>query len=229
LFVLAVVLVFVLVYSPHFSYKYPLHADEYFHLEQSKKILTGEYDFKELHYPFLFQVSLLPLFLIEVVFGISPLFLYQFLPVIYAVIASIFLFLFVFRLTKNFWISLFSMVFFASLPSDVNLMGLWFATPFSLTIPLIFAFLFFFIKAVQDSKKKDIIIASAILFITSFIHASSIAFLFPILLVYFLFNQNKIKKNKNFLFLFLPYLIYVVFAAVFLFFGLGSLSLSYIF
>ena len=205
--ILVLIATFLLIYSPHFSYPYPLHADEWFHLELAKRLVSGEYDFSRyISYPFAYNLISLMIFIFN-----QPVLIYKFLPALFAVLSSLFLFLLMYRLTKNFFIAIFSMIFFASLPSDVNLMGLWFATPFSLSLAFIPLSLLLFIKTLEiPTTKKLIILTTLILLITAFIHSSTTAFLFLIIIIYGLFNYKKIKLN--------PFLLVILFPAILYFF-----------
>jgi len=217
LFFLVLIATFLLVYSPHFSYPYLLHADEWYHLELAKKLVLGEYDFSRyISYPFAYNLISLIIFIFN-----QPVLIYKFFPALFAVLSSLFLFLLMYRLTKNFFIAIFSMIFFVSLPSDVNLMGLWFATPFSLSLAFIPLSLLLFIKTLEIPTKKLVILTTLILLITAFIHPSTTAFLFLIIIIYGLFNYKKIKLN--------PFLLVILFPAILYFFLIISQVSNYTF
>ena len=209
LVVLVLVFTFILVYSPHFNYPYPLHADEWRHLELGKKLFEGEYEFKYLRYYPLYHIIIIPLFVLEKYFGLDPIFSYTFLPGLFAVFASLMLFLLVKKLTDNFWIALFSMLFFASLPSNVNLMGQWFATPFALSLSLVFIF-FIFLRRLDEKElnKKNLFCLLLILILTIFIHPSSGIIFFPVLLIWGVLNFNSTKSKPYFLLVLVPFFIY---------------------
>ena len=216
LVIIVLIATFLLVYYPHFSYPYPLHADEWNSINSAEKLLNGEYgvpyaEFGK-NFEFGYHASLAFIFLIEKVAGISPILAYKFLPAIFAVFASLFLFLLMFKLTGNYFISLFSMVFFASLPSNVNLLGLWFAVPLTLAIPLVYLFFYFFLQ----EGKRTLVYSIIILFAIFFIHAPSALILLPVLFFYSVFNYRKILKKQ--LLVFLPYVI---------FFFIGFVSMWY--
>ena len=210
------ILTFLLVYLPHINYPYPLHADEYLHLSQTKSIVLEGYGLITLAkspymlYKFAYDLLLTPLYFMQNATGLSVLISSSFLPAIFAVFASLFLFLLVYKLTGKFWLGIFAMLFFASLPSNVNLRGLWFATPFELTIPLTYLFFIFFTKSLENYSKKTIIISTLIVFLIAFIHASSVLLLFPVLLIYFLINYKNIKKKPFYLMIFLPYALFLL-------------------
>ena len=148
--ILLLLFVFLLVYSPHFSYKYPLHVDEYHHIAKAINFIEN----KELnivpnyqHQPY--SPNLEPgftIFLSLLAFAKLDLILfYKFLPAIFAALAAFTLFHLMFYITKNFYLAISSIVFFASLKSNINLHGLWFFTPLTLAMPLIFLFFLLFL------------------------------------------------------------------------------------
>lgn len=207
LLIAALIFTFLLVYSPHFNYSYPLHIDEWIHIEYTKRLLNQEYN---LHHELGYQIFLVIIFSVLKFLHISPILTYKFLPAIFAVFAAIFLFLLMYKLTKNYWVALFSIIFLASLPSNVNLLGLWFAVPLTLAIPLLYLFFYFYTKAFQANEnnyKKQIIIASIILFLTALIHPSTAALLFPILIIHATINYKEIKTKPGILIVFLPFLL----------------------
>ncbi|MBI4158713.1 hypothetical protein HY500_00460 [Candidatus Woesearchaeota archaeon] len=192
----SLLLVFFLVYSPHFSYKYPLHADEYQHIGKA----IGFLESKNLNFnPYLpdqpYHPNLEPGFTIFLAIllsiPINPMFYYQILPALFAVLASFILFRLMYHITKNFYISILSILFFASLKSNVNLTGLWFFTPLTLAIPIFFLTLLLFLKW-QDEKKSFLLplLTFTMLF---FIHPLS-AILIYLLLSLLLFINKDLKK-----------------------------------
>lgn len=206
----ALIFVFLLVYYPHYSYKFPLHADEWNHIEQAERILNNEYGkvYKNFggNFEFGYHYILAGIFFIEKSIGINEIFAYRFLPAIFAVFASLALFLLLLKLTGNFYTGIFGMVFFASLPSNVNLLGLWFAVPMTFSIFLTYIFFYFFI----GHGKKSIIYSLLILFALFFIYPPFVLLIFPVLAFYFIFNYNEIRTRK--IMVFLPYLIFLVLA-----------------
>lgn len=189
LVVFVLVLTAFLVYSPHWNYNYPLHADEWHHIQEANSLLNGKYELNSVSaFEIGYHVFLACLNLI----GIDLVLAYKFLPVVFAIFASSALFIFCFYLTKSFWSSLFSMIFFASLPSDVNLLGLWFAVPLTFSIFLVILSFLFFYKGI-DEDKKFLLIFCIIFFILAFVHAISAFFVF---IISFLFLLGRYKKGK---------------------------------
>lgn len=198
IFLAVLAAVFLLVYSPHFSYSYPLHVDEWVHLGLAKGKIT-----RPIHPEFAYQLFLKAISPPLKLLGTDIILFYRFLPALFACTAAVILFYFMYKLTKSFFIAIFSMIFFASLPTDVNLMGLWFATPFSLCIPLIYLFFFLFISSFKEKSSRDFIWSIVILFVILAVHASSAFFILPVLLVYFVLNRKDIEKKH--LTVFIPY------------------------
>ncbi len=205
--VLALLGVFLLIYSPHFSYHYPLHVDEYQHLARAKAWLEG----KSLGaHPYLpeepkvgnfepgFTIFLAIIFYI---FKQNTIFVYQFLPAIFAVISAFILFHLMHLLTKKFSVSIFTLLFFASMRSNTNIGGLWFFTPFTLAIPFIFLFLFLMAKHLQDGKKLFFILGLITLSILALIHPLSAVFVAIIIFIFFLISKE--WKSAFFLILFM--------------------------
>ncbi len=198
LIVLASLLTFVLVYSPHFSYPWPLHADEWHHITEAKKLGAGEYSWGSIGYRFGFHVILLGLSKI-----IDLVSVYQFLPAIWAVISGLTLFYVVNKKTKNFWIAFFALFFFASLKSNVNILGLWFFTPLTFSIPFIFLYIYWFSEGFALHNKKYLLFSLGIMLFLVFVYPLSVLFALPFLLVYSLWHFSFIKKEWKFFSIFL--------------------------
>ena len=198
--VLALAFVFFKVYSFHFGYNYPMHLDEYHHIAQSIQIIeekgfvkTNPY-FKE---PLLhnnlepgFHIMLSELFLMT---GIDPVKYYGLLPALFALLSSLMLFVLVKKITKNFWAGIFSMLFFASLKSSVNILGINFFTPLTACIPLIYLFVLVLIEAITKGDTKKLFLSfifSSVLLITYPLFGTLIL---PMVLLYLLFNISVLK------------------------------------
>jgi len=185
---LILIFTFVLIYSPHFNYKYPMHGDEWIHIGDSKKFSLGEQRFAVHETGFqLFLVLLTWL-------GFDLILIYRFLPAIFACISSIILFLLIKRKT-NFYCGILAMIFFALLPSRPYILGLWFFTPLTFAIPLIYLFVLLFTEGVEQDSIKKVIYSFIIILFILFIHPSSVLFMIPIIAIYMLFNLKFLKKN----------------------------------
>lgn len=179
---------------------FPVHIDEWNHITQALKLRQGEYTLKlgsSLEFGF-------HLFLVLISFFTDLVLFYKFLPAIWAVISALVLFYITYRITnKNFLIALFSMIFFASIKSNVNIGGLWFFTPLTFSIPFIFSYIYFFMQGIENQNKKCILISLAIMIFLLFTHAISVLFAVPFLIIYCLFNYGYLKKQYRFFSLFL--------------------------
>ena len=205
LVVLALSFVFLLVYSPHFNYSFPYHVDEWHHLSESIRLGNyGEYldafragtarGFSGLEIGFHFALFLLS-------FLVNLISVYQFLPAIFAVLGALALFYLVYRKTDgNFWLGFFAIIFFASIKSNVNVTGLWFFTPMTFSIPLIFLYFYFFDQGVGQQKPKSLLISFGLMTVLLFVHSVSFIFSLPALIIYSLLNhQFLLKEYKLFL------------------------------
>jgi hypothetical protein len=217
----------ILIYSPHFEYKYPFHIDELHHSEMADRIVydpvhTLSNELKAGNFEIGYHVFLAGLFACERSVGIDPILAYKFLPAAFAVLASLILFFMMLRLTKNYWIGIFSMLFFATLKTNVNLLGLWFAVPLTFCIPLIF--LFFYLFIVGWNEKPVLLIWAALVFVFIAIsHAPSATFMVPVLVIYMIINHksaNAGAKSKRWLHI--AFFIVPVLACLAIYFGAVS-------
>jgi len=219
LLALSLALCFFLVYKVHAAYPYqfvepesatlvnatqypfPLHNDEWTHLALGLAIAEEhKTDFN----PYLdtpaqdrekgFHLLLAGLFSMP---GINPVLAYQFFAPIMLAINAFFLFFLVFKLTKNYWIGLFSLLFFASLRNNVNMLGNWFFTPLTFTLFLVFIYLYLFIKAFEGGKgSKIFMLASIIVFLIAILIYPFTAVLASIVSsAYTLTKLGFVKKN----------------------------------
>ncbi len=194
----SLIFIFGLVYSPHFSYKYPLHADEYQHIAKAVNFLeTKNLNVNPYFYYQPFSPNLesgFTIFLsILIKLGFDPITSYRFLPALFATLAAFILFHLILYLTKSFYTGIFSILFFASLKSNINMGGLWFFTPLTLAIPLIFLSLLLFFKAFDRKNNKLFVILTFFLLILFLIHPIS-GILVYILIFLFLFLNKESKK-----------------------------------
>ncbi|MFA5275536.1 MAG: hypothetical protein WC417_01405 [Candidatus Omnitrophota bacterium] len=198
LVLLAAVATSLLVYSPHYRYLFPYHADEWHHITETIRLETGEYSGKAIGLRLGFHIILLPLS------GIADLVLiYKFLPAIWAALCALTIFFTVYRKTeRKFFTAIMAMIFFASIKSNVNITGLWFFTPLTFSIPFILLYVYFFTEGIEKENKKFILLSLLIMAFLLPIHAISVLFAFPFLIIYCLFNLRFIKKEWKFFSLF---------------------------
>src|SRR3989344_957522 len=210
----SLIFVFLLVYSPHFSYKYPLHIDEYHHIAKAINFIEN----KELntipnyqHQPY--SPNLEPGFTIFLSLLVSMklnlILFYKFLPAIFAALAAFTLFHLMFYITKNFYLAISSIVFFASLKSNINLHGLWFFTPLTLAMPLIFLFFLLFLKALDKKSSKILVLTILVLILLFTVHPTS-AVLVYIITFWYLLIKKDFKKNILFLVILPPLIMFLL-------------------
>ena len=129
------------------NYPFPYHADEWSHLAQAQYIMT-EHKMPNVN-PYLqsvprtdleggFHTFLASLFTLS---GLDPIKSYQFLPAIMMIITMLSIFLFLYVITKNYFIALLGPAFLLLVRSNINILGPWFSVP--MTFSLFFIFMFF--------------------------------------------------------------------------------------
>jgi len=140
----------------------PLHIDEWHHIEEGLRLGNyGEY-FKFLQAENARRFTGLEIgfhfFLFLVSQFVSLVSIYQFLPALWACLSALVIFYVTYKITDgSFYLGLLSMVFFASIKSNVNITGLWFFTPLTFSIPFIYLFLYFFTEGLSQRKNKYIL------------------------------------------------------------------------
>ncbi len=196
------VFIFILVYTQHFNNPYPIHIDEWHHITEALQLKNNESNLGRNSLEIGFHIILLWLSYIS-----DLVLIYKFLPALWAVISALVLFFVVYRKTNNnFWIGIFSMVFFASIKSNTNITGIWFFTPLTFSIPFIFLYVYFFTEGVEKQNKRYILISLVLMLFILVVHSVSVLFAIPFLIVYsFFYYKYLIKEYKFFsLFLIIP-------------------------
>lgn len=189
-----------LVYTPHINYPYPLHVDEWHHITEAMKLKQGSISQESMGLELGFHSFLLLLSLLG-----NLVLLYPFLPAIWALVSGLVLFFIIKKKTNNFFVSIFGMIFFFSIRSNINLTGIWFFTPLSFSIPLIFLYIYLFTEGIEKENKKMLISSLIIMLILVFVHSISVLFAIPFLIVYCLIKMKKsLKQPLLLLFLFIP-------------------------
>jgi hypothetical protein len=192
--ILISILTAILVFIPHLNYPYPLHIDEWHHIIESKKIQNGDYTGSSIGYRIGFHIFLL---ILSYFFNLIEIF--QFLPAIWAVFSGLALFILVYGKTKNFALGAWSMLFFASIKSNVNITGLWFFTSLTFSIPFIFLYILFFTEGLEKHNKKYLLTSLAIMIFLVFVHSISVLFMIPPIIIYLILNKNHVLKEKRIL------------------------------
>ncbi|MFA5022572.1 MAG: hypothetical protein WC508_05860 [Patescibacteria group bacterium] len=209
-FLLAITLlvVFLVVYSPHFNYSFPFHVDEWHHISEALRFQQPGAYFNYLTMESVRRASGLEigfhfiLFLISLVFNL--VLVYKFLPAIWAVVSAAVLFWVVYKKTgSKFLLAWLAVVFFGSIKSNVNLTGLWFFTPLTFCIPFVFLYFYFFSEGIEKKNKKLILLSLAMMSVVVVIHPASISFAIPILALYLIFNYRYLFSELKFFSVFL--------------------------
>jgi hypothetical protein len=193
---------FIKTYSIHFDYKYPMHIDEWQHLALAKQIQKEGIVEKNPYFQetkaHLDLEPVFHLFLAGLMFiDVNLILHYQYLPAIFACISALLLFILIYRTTKNYWIGLFSMIFFAGIRSSVNILGLKFFTPLTMALPLIFLFFICYIDSINKKDNAKFIISIFILLIIFFIHPPSAIILIPAIIFELIYNVDFLKKKHK--------------------------------
>ncbi|MFA6422665.1 MAG: hypothetical protein WCV92_04675 [Candidatus Buchananbacteria bacterium] len=207
LIALTAVVVFFVVFKIHLDYHFPYHVDEWHHISESIRLGNyGEYfqvlrmeqanKFTGIEIGFHFF-----LFLFSFVFNLVSV--YQFFPAIWAVLSILALFFVIYKKSNNFWLAWLSIVFFASIKSNVNITGIWFFTPLSFALPIIFLYFYFITEGIEKYNKKYLLVGMALMLLLIPIHSISVLFSIPALIVYCLFHYKKVLKNSLFIYLLL--------------------------
>lgn len=193
--IILLAITFLLVYSIHFEYKFPYHVDEWHHISEAIKLNQGQNYFSQTNKASLTESGFhifLNLFLLS---NIDLVLIYQYLPAIWAMIAGLVLFLTTYYFTqKNFTIALISLLFFASIKSNVNIAGLWFFTPLTFSIPIIYLYFYFFNSGIKNQKKSHLLLSTILICLLIPTHPISFLFSLPIIIVYSLANISYLNK-----------------------------------
>jgi hypothetical protein len=198
LLAIALIITFILVYTPHLVTPFPIHVDEWHHITEAIKLKTGDYTGGAIAYREGFHV-----FLAGLSYFVNLVEFWKFLPAIWAVVSGLVLFFVVYKKTENYPIALFSVLFFASIKSNVNIGGLWFFTPLTFSIPFIFLYVYFFTEGIEKRKKKFILIGLGIMLILIPIHVIGVLFAVPFLFIYLLFHRKFVFSEWKFFLLLL--------------------------
>jgi len=207
------ILIFTLIYSIHFDYRFPYHLDEWNHISFSNSFPS----INHLELGFHFFLKCLSYFT-------NLVLIYKFLPAIWGVLSALALFYIVYKKSDKFWIAIFSIIFLASIKSNLNILGFWFFTPLTFSIPFIFLYIYFFNEGFLRRKKSYIILSLLIMIFLIPIHAVSVLFSIPFLIIYSLINYKYLKEEyKFFLFFLLIPLIGLIFYKYVMQLSIGNL------
>ncbi len=156
LLILICILGFILIYTPRAQNPYPMHVDEWHHIDEAIHISQGNLRYGPSGLQFGFRV-----FLATLSVFLNLITTYRYFPAIWGVLTALVLFYVVNKKTEkiknNFLIASFAMIFFFSIKSNANITGLWFFTPLTFVIPLIFLYFYFFTEGIEKKNKKFIL------------------------------------------------------------------------
>ncbi|MFT4303135.1 MAG: hypothetical protein ACMXYG_01100 [Candidatus Woesearchaeota archaeon] len=184
-YVLFIILIFtsVLVYSPHFDYKYPFSIDEWHHITEAYKLRDGVYTGGTIGYRFGFHFLLAGLS-----YGFDLVRIYHLLPALWVIFSALSLYYVISKIDKQnkkktAFIALASLFFFASIKSSVNILGLIFFTPLSFSIPFIYLYIYWFYYGLKENKFNYVIYSLVLMLFLVFVYPISVLFGLPILIV----------------------------------------------
>lgn len=189
--------------NQNLEYDYPMHGDEWTHLAQAVYIM----DAKSLGFrnPYVtpityhrdlesgFHIFTAEHFLLT---GLDPSTNYKYLPALFAIISALFIFLFMRKITND-YIALLSMLFFSTLKSNINFLGVWFFIPFTMSFFLLFLYLYFLVdfKSLKNKKELYLLIITFVLSIAIYPFIAAL-----IILITILYYGTKLKKKKQYFF-----------------------------
>ncbi|MFA5856469.1 MAG: hypothetical protein WC867_03860 [Candidatus Pacearchaeota archaeon] len=203
--ILLIILAFasLLVYFPHFNNPFPIHVDEWHHITQAMLLKENGINHGSYAREIGFHFFLMCLILINK----NIILYYKFLPLIWVILSCLVILYIIkikFKENKNsFYIGLFAILFFVSIKSNVNITGLWFFTPLTFSIPFIYMYIFLFQEGLDKEKPKLLISSFLIMSILLFIHAISVLFAIPFLIIYSIIKLDKTKKLIKVLLIFI--------------------------
>lgn len=222
---LILALTFFLVFSPHFANSYPLHIDEWRHITEATKLIENPQinGFASIEIGFHIFLAILSI-------PFNLVLIYKFLPAIWAIISALTLFYIIKNKTSflksSFFITALSLIFFASLKSNVNIGGIWFHTPLTFSIPFIYLYIYLFTEGIQKQNKKYILMSLPIMALVTITHSISLLFAIPFLIIFALLHPSYLKKEYKFfsIFLLIPLLGFLFYKSLFNLTSLETIS-----
>ncbi len=176
----------VLIYYPHFDYPYPLHADEWKHISFTFMLKDGDVK-NDLEMGF-------KLFLLPFSYLTDLVLVYRFFPALFAALSSLVLFHF---LRRSFGIpeALLSIVFFASLRTNINILGTQLFVPLTFSIPFIYSYFFLLREWEERKDDRKLLAAVSLIVVLLFSHPISFTFAIPALSAYFILKKERGNKT----------------------------------
>lgn len=182
-----------IVYSPHLHYQYPFHVDEWHHISQALRMGSGAYTLSFQSAEIGFHIFL---FLVSTITDLVMV--YRFLPALVAMIGASAIFFLSYRISASFWTGLAALFFFATITSNVNVTGLWFFTPLSFAIPLVYAYLYCFYRAIEERSVTHLRIGIVLFALLIPVHAVSALMSLPALFVYAVLRREQFMEYRRY-------------------------------
>ncbi|MFH1834928.1 MAG: hypothetical protein ABH851_01930 [Methanobacteriota archaeon] len=191
---------FTLQYKIHQDYGYPFHVDEWQHIAKTAQTINHETVL--LIEPYLkkpqlkvtheegFHVFLSVLFNTT---GLNTVTYYKFLAGLSAAFTAFTLYVFMKKMTST-ETALTSILFLATIKSNVNILGFWFYTPFTATLPLIYLYALSIVNAVSRQNTGWLINAGALASVQALIYPPSFLFTISFSLLYLFTRPRRTLK-----------------------------------
>lgn len=203
--------------SFNYENRYPYHHDEWQHIAITMQDFEAGYNIKL--NPYLgtnkphadmepgFHLFLAVLFYMP---GLDPIFDYRYFAPFCSVLSALAIFLCTYRLSRQYLAGIISVIAFIAIPSNVNLLGKDFFLPLTLSIPLIFLYLLFYIEGLYGRNIKKLIVSAIIFAVMALIYPLSPAILFLPSLILMAYKRETILNLSEQLSPALKYLIYAL-------------------
>lgn len=197
LLVLMLLFVYNITLKIHWDYPYPFHVDEYQHIAKAiqtineERIVLEDPNFKnptpKVTHEEGFHVLLSTL---AITTKIDLIRSYMYFPAASAAFSAFTLYVLLKKITSK-TAALTSILFFSTIKSNVNILGLWFYTPFSASIPVVYLASLSVITAINSASIVWLVPASLMTAALYMIHPLSALFVTIVSILYALINLGK--------------------------------------
>ncbi|MBN2251451.1 MAG: hypothetical protein JW724_05195 [Candidatus Altiarchaeota archaeon] len=197
--------IMLLTYGIHQGCGYPYVLDEWHHLAQGMHAIDAEgIVLKNPYYKtngeglesgFFekgFHLLIAEIFLAT---GREPVSVYVILPALTAALTALCAFTLTCRVTGSFNSGLLSMLFFATLQSNIELLGPWFFVPLSLGFAYIYAVFYMAVEGLERRSPARLFLSAFNLLALAFIHPWSAGFVIPVILIYIASRPDIVRGN----------------------------------
>jgi hypothetical protein len=202
LLILVILINILFAYQPHFTYPYPLIADEYVHIALGKQLsenhilpFTNPYIFntqKHFNLESGFHFFLATMF--TIIPG-EPVLYYKYFIPIFMIINSLLLFYLTSLLFKNYYISLLSVLFYGTIKSTGNFLAHNLFIPLTAGITLLLLSFIFFIKWEKTNNNKNLIYLLITLLAAAITYPPALTFFLGVITIYLLSTDHKIHQK----------------------------------